>query len=376
MKSSSNKAPLKKVQRLPVGAEISLNSFLGDAAWKSVLSEDGISLGSIKRTDESHFHLQVGNSFQFPLYYCLKGESLFVGQDLAFFPHIGADTIDCHYLIEIEYFGFSIERKSLLQEVKMLFPGDDIIVSGKELVWLSAGGHPAGKLNAALITPEQTTDKLFNSLPKVTSKLFSPVDSTFYAHIANRLAEIEESNLKVGRQNLPLTVGYQDKRAKIFNTAHKSRVVEGLDLQKYAARVQGELDQIWQGSGSSLDREAYIYQEFYLPFVQFLLNILAMNAGKVVEIVDGAGDEGVTAPVFSIDDKPICNIYESFQRVFFYGNPWLAKVWFYIPPMISAAAIKRQRKYSESEQHVCVFTLTLDYLLRFNHLKTGNFTGE
>ncbi|WP_444894157.1 hypothetical protein ACJJIE_07585 [Microbulbifer sp. TRSA001] len=376
MRHSKGKTPLMREKVLPVGAEVSLSSFLSDTDWGAGHDEDWTSLGTIKRSDKNTFHLQVGKAFRFPLYYYLKDDRLFVGQDLSLFPAVGADTVDCHYLIEIEYFGFSIERKSLLQNVKMLFPEDDVVISARELFWLSAEHHQSGSFDAALVTPEEATDKLFNSLPEVTSKLFSPVDTTFYAHIANRLAESSGTKLKVGRQSLPLTVGYQEKRAKIFNKAHKNRVVEGIDLQSYTDMVQEELDRAWQDSESSLDREHYIFQTFYLPFAQFLLNILAMNASKMVEIVEGSGDEGVIPPALSISDKPICNIYESFQRVFFYGHHWLAKVWFYIPPMISSAAIKQQQKYSEREQHVCVFTLTLDYLLRFNNLKIGNVTGE
>ncbi|MCO1334754.1 hypothetical protein MO867_10425 [Microbulbifer sp. OS29] len=359
-----------------MGSVITLAQLLGDGSYCTEGKIAGDNYGSVQRSDRNTLHLKIEKNCNQPLFYFVKEGRLFLGQNLSCFPYAGAINIDHRYLIELEYFGFSVERKSFLQGVKMLFPGDDIVVLAEDLVWLDGDPKGNGQFGAALVTTRDAKDRIFNRLPAVAAKLFSPFDTLFYAYVAQQLEAAEGSLLKIEQACLPVSFGYDSCRAKVFDQAHKRKVAEGVDIRDHTDRVQKILNRCWKKSSSILEQQEYIKHKFYLPFVQFLLNSLAQGSGKRVEVVDGEGADEFKLPVLSIDDKPICNVYESFQRVFFYGSHWLSKVWFYIPPMISASVIKRQQAYSRSEQHICIYALTLDYLLRFHNINTGNITGE
>ncbi|WP_445365894.1 hypothetical protein ACJJJB_06015 [Microbulbifer sp. ANSA001] len=361
---------------LAVGAELSLLNLYPAKYKKSeaipLVDHDSV----IQRSDRNSFHIKLGKSFSLPLYHFLFNEQLYIGRCLSSFIAVGADKVDPHYLIELEYFGFPTGRKSLLKNVHMLFPGDEVMINAEELIWLDETLPEQPGLHATLVKPQAKGDVVYNLLPKVAADLFSPFDHVFFAEISQQLQDNEDSVLEISKDSLPKNFGLNKERADVFNGAHKSNVVEGVDLQEYTDQINGLIKSSWEASGSKESLGCYLAEQFYYPFILFQLNTLAAGAGKEIRVVESANQENSVAPVFSLDDAPIVNVYESFQRVFFYGNQWLSRVWFFIPPMISAKIIKRQQKYSGGEQHICIYALTLDYLLRFYPLKVGNVIGD
>ncbi|WP_299587631.1 hypothetical protein [uncultured Microbulbifer sp.] len=376
MKKMVYQIPGVKPMPLAVGTELYLEELYRFENKKSMVSSSETPSGVIQRIDRNSFHIRLEDSFRLPLYHFLVNDRLFIGKNLSPFLAVGADKIDPHYLIELEYFGFSIERKSLLKDVKMLFPADDVVISAQELIWLDDDllKHPG--LKASLVKPQSQGESLYNLLPAVATSLFSPFDHVFYAQFSQQIIACEDPILEVGKQSLPKNFGFGLNRADVFNGAHKSGVVEGINLKTHVSKIKRELETGWEATGREQSLETYLAEGFYYPFTLFQLNILAAEAGKEVRLVDSEVQKDKADAIFTMDDDPIVNVYESFQRVFFYGNQWLSRVWFFIPPMISAKIIKRQYKYSSGEQHICIYALTLDYLLRFYPLKVGNVTGD
>ncbi|WP_444885277.1 hypothetical protein [Microbulbifer sp. PSTR4-B] len=363
---------------LAVGAEFSVLDLYPDK-YKKLLSTSGVKhKGVIQRSDRNCFHIKVADLFNLPLYYFTLNEQLFISAKLSSFLAVGADKVDLNYLVELEYFGFPTERKSLLENVRMIFPGDEVTITAESLIWLDDTLATEPNLKAALVKPQSRGEALYNLLPKVASQLFTPFDHVFFAQVFEQVEACEELLCEISKNSLPRKFGFNRQRSDIFKAAHKSRKVEGIDLKNYVREINDQLESSWEASGKEQDRDVYLAEYLYHPFILFHLNILAAELGKEVRLVDESNlkEKGGLNQIFSLDDNPIVNVYESFQRVFFYGNRWLSRIWFFIPPMISAKIIKRQQKYSEGEQHVCIYALTLDYLLRFYPLKVGNVTGD
>lgn len=376
MKQMVYDIPGVKPVTLAVGAELSLIDVYPaenkNSEPYSALGHEGV----IQRSDRTSFNIRLGKSFGLPLYFYLANSQLFVGKNLSSFLAIGADQVDPLYLIELEYFGFPTNRKSLLKDVSMLYPDDEVMLNAEELIWLGDTLPKQPGLQASLVKAQERGGEIYNLLPKVAASLFSPFDHVFFVEISRKIQASEGPVLEICKDSLPKNFGFDMDRAGIFNGAHKSKIVEGINLEEYASQTTGLLKSSWEASGDGRTMESYLAENFYYPFVMFQLSILAAEAGKEIRIVNSENLEFDSAPAFTMDDEPIVNIYESFQRVFFYGNQWLSRVWFFIPPMISAKIIKRQQEYSEGEQHICIYALTLDYLLRFYPLKVGNVTGD
>ncbi|WP_444922472.1 hypothetical protein ACJJID_09250 [Microbulbifer sp. CnH-101-G] len=378
MKQMAYDIPGIKPVSLAVGAELSLLDFYPAEYNKLHNTSKNDNEGIIQRSDRNCFHIRLGKSFNLPLYQFLFNEQWFIGAKLPSFLAVGADRVDPHYLIELEYFGFPSDRKCLLEDVRMIFPGDEVSVTAEALIWLDDTLPEQPGLTSSLVKPLSEGETLFNLLPKVATSLFSPFDHVFFAQVFEKVETCQESVCEILRESLPKNFGFDRHRADIFNAAHKSRKVEGIDLRGYIRKIGDQLESSWEASDKVLNRNAYMAERFYHPYILFQLSILAAEAGKEIRVVDAKNGrkEETADPVFTMDDNPIVNVYESFQRVFFYGNRWLARIWFFIPPMISAKIIKRQQKYSEGEQHICIYAVTLDYLLRFYPLKVGNVTGD
>ncbi|MFS1525529.1 hypothetical protein ACL7TT_15690 [Microbulbifer sp. 2304DJ12-6] len=375
-KGYDTKSEMKSIA-IANGSEICLlNLINGKSSTKTSFEGCGGEQGVIRKHGKKNFYLQISQSFDSALFYYINNNRLYLGQNILSFLQMGVNRVDLRYLIEMEYFGFSIDRKCLLMGVRMLFPGDCVSVNAKELIWLEKRMPKQGGFHASLLEPQGHKSAIYNLLPRVASLLLSPFDNVFLAKYYHSMKSCNTNIFTVKRSSLPGSFYCNRKSNFIFNKAHKNNVVSGIDIKGHALRVLEFLNLSWNSSGCNMEIEEYIDINFNFPFKRFLLNILASNTGTKIRIVDSHTVEPTLGSTFSIDDNSIANIYDSFQRIFFYGNQWLARNWFFIPPMISAKLIKLQYKHCKDEHRIYLFTLTLDYLLRFYNLKVHHTNGD
>ncbi len=316
---------------------------------------------SARRDRHNVIHIRMPNHSAHPLYICEYEDKTFLSDYVGNFYHLGMTDIDENYLSGVAHQGFASQHKTLLRNVRSLYSNEQYACKSEHLVWLS---QPAqGILAGNTLSKKQEMEIVpFDKIPDLSLSLFSPLDHRLYLDawcyfqtthdLSININEIAlRANLQISEQDFILANG------PLLKKVYKDR-----------SKQDEELKQQWQISQSELTLQDYIWQEHRLPFVKSLLTTLAYRHSKTLVFCH---DSQETLPwkdkvVFQESDKPIHNLFEAFQRLFFYGNKWLVNKWLFIPPLISSKLV---RKRSGDAHRLFLYATSLDYLIRFHPMK-------
>ena len=217
---------------------------------------------------------------------------------------------------------------------------------------------------------EQT---IFQQLPQVARTMFSPVSST----IQPQLSLIFESIAQASRIELALDFSTPDKFLGINSSSLWQRSLDNqgkLRVSKLTKKLKRKLKQ--KGQPNTLqDLRLSAWQDFGRLQVQHQIRCLGQTHGHIITFFDS--DQKMATHDHQAISQPLTNLLESFQRLFYYGSNFFKELNIFIPPSISSSIVKKLTK-NQSIHHseFCMFMLTLDYLMRFNHPHTYSLTGD
>ena len=320
--------------------EGSLENFLAKSLDNSeqLLISDVIA--SVRHNREGRIDIRMPALCGHPLYICEYDGRTYLSDHVVAFYHLGLTVIDKIYLAEIALQGFTIQHKTLLKNVRCLYANEQYACKGEQLIWLN-------HLLPSISNENKVSDAPFDKIPNLSLRLFSPLDHVLYMNAWMYLQTTEESSVKIN----------EDELRKCLYSHHNGFMSAmgplGKKVCKKINKQEWLQDEIWQ--------------EHCLPFVKSLLTAMAYAHNKTLV---WSLDPEVSLPwnekvLFEESDKPIHNLFEAFQRLFFYGNKWLVKQWLFIPPLISAKLVLKRKG---NAHRVFLYATSLDYLMRFHTL--------
>lgn len=315
-------------------------------------------IACVRRDKDGEVHIRMPALCGHPLYICEYQGQAYISDHIVDFYHLGKTCIDENYLSEVAHFGFTTQHKTLLKNVRPLFASEQYSFKNKQLVWLNQSRKSEVKESS---TEHTASHAPFDNIPSLALNLFSPVDHSLYLNFWCYLQATDKTELMINELELRSSLEIS-KRDFISANGPLAKKANG-----NTRKQENNLKQKWQQSGLDISFQDYLWQQYQLPFVQSLLTTLAYRHNKRLVFCQ---DSQVTMPwngqvSFNENDSPIHNLFEAFQRLFFYGNKWLVKRWLFIPPLISAKLIGKRKG---NGQRLFLYATSLDYLMRFHTL--------
>ncbi|ASP37680.1 hypothetical protein CHH28_02895 [Bacterioplanes sanyensis] len=377
-------------------------------AYQPITIRPGESLEQVQR------HVEANPAYKDQLVIILTAEQLFIWQGvehtLAWYldtrqatafistqaPEYASHTaVDESILDEIGFFGFALSNNTLLHHVQRIFPEhwykveaenyqcqNAIALSGdtstldlaqpivRDLVngQLAAVTGPADQDTAMNAGRDAGPDTdaieytLLSALPACSRQMLAPVTTALFAQLtlAAELCPAPQVQLAINNSSAE-HLGIQLNIGDWF-TLFKNRRKQ---LRQRVKAVYQQLAELSPGADRNrLDELAW--KHFGWPQLQHQLRTVVQSQGKALLLTL----DSTAAPnyAFRVHSRPINNILESFQRLFFYACSQLRQMGFFMPPLMSNALIKPQLKNTlANNPSLPMLTLTLDYLLRFQH---------
>ncbi len=297
-------------------------------------------IACVRHNHDGRIDIRMPTLCGHPLYICEHEGRTYLSDHVVAFYHLGLTAMDEIYLAEMAQQGFSIQHKTLLKNVRSLYANEQYACKSEQLVWLN-------NLLPSISSENKVSDAPFDKIPGLSLRLFSPLDHILYVDAWIYLQTTEDSSIKINENEL----------RKCLNIHHNDLVSAMGSLGKKTCKKMSK--QEW------LQDE--IWQKHCLPFIKSQLTAMAYEHNKKLV---WSLDPKVSLPwnekvLFEESDKPIHNLFEAFQRLFFYGNKWLVKQWLFIPPLISAKLVLKRKG---NAHRVFLYATSLDYLMRFHTL--------
>lgn len=220
---------------------------------------------------------------------------------------------------------------------------------------------------------DPTEQTIFQQLPEVARTMFSPVTSAFQPQLALTFESIAQtSNIE-----LALDFSTPEKLLALNSPSLWKRSLDSKGKQRVATltkQLKQRLKQKGQPNAQQ-DLRLRAWQDFGRHQVQHQIRCLAQTHGHTVTFCDSK--QNIMSHEFLAISQPLTNLLESFQRLFYYGSSFFKELDIFIPPSISSVIVKKLTEHQKINQpEFCMFMLTLDYLMRFNHPHTYSLTGD
>lgn len=294
------------------------------------------------------------------------------------------DKLNLEYLDEVAFFGFGLQPQTIINNIDRLYPGHWYEYSSTQVqcdnrltlqaeTELMVLANPARDLfDGSVSNLEQPSTEVersvFNQLPQCARQILAPVTTPLLPQLA---LSLEASNA----YHCQLTINAEQASQLGIDTC----IGDWFSMFKGKRKIlRQRIKQAYQllakdmpgADKTTLDQLAW--QKHGWPHLQHQMKSLAQMQGKVLSIE--ATIEPVAIYQFHRDAKPLSNVIESFQRLYFYGCDALKQLGFFMPPLMSKALIKPLLKSPKiSRSSLPIMMLTLDHLLRF---KPTNSQGE
>ena len=330
----------------------SLETFIEQANDESAIQSDLIAC--VRRDRDGEVHIRMPALCGHPLYIYEYDGHTYISDHIVEFYHLGATCIDESYLSEVARFGFTTQHKTLLKNVRPLYANEQYRFKNKQLVWLNQSRQD-------VVKEREASSVAFDNIPNLALSLFSPVDHNLYLNLWCYLQATHKTELIINELELRSNLEISKRDFLSANGPLAKKAYRKITKHEHTLNLE------WQQSGLDISFQDYLWQQYQFPFVQSLLTTLAYRHNKRLRF---CGDSLVTMTwaeqvSFHENDKPIHNLFEAFQRLFFYGNKWLVKRWLFIPPLISAKLIGKRKG---NGQRLFLYATSLDYLMRFHTL--------
>lgn len=298
------------------------------------------------------------------LYYIQKNETVFITAQLSNLYHLGFKQVDERYLIELVHFGCTVNAATILQDVCVLNSECKVALKANEWYWVNASRAYCDEPNlidaSNAIDIERLEIKNFNMLPSVTNRIFSPVTHSAYLKVACMAKEHAGTTFEIAEEDVPrFDAEYVSKDLlKIYSR----QLLASFDVKKYIENVRIKLERAWATESNGTSFANFLWQKYQRPFHFRQMKVLARSYGADLR---GTFTQGTSERVSlgGVHSNSIANIYDAFQRLFFYGTEFVKKHWLFIPPILTARIINNRENADDS---VFIFALTLDYLTRFH----------
>jgi hypothetical protein len=288
------------------------------------------------------------------------------------------DTQQINYdcLDEVAFFGHGLDQHTWLAGVDRILPGQWYEYALSDCQWQNSLAIdepeafellplPTRDILQRQVTPgddaAMAESSLHEQLPDCARLALAPITTTLLPQLA-------------------LSLEASDQHHCLLQLDNSSRTALGIDCRigDWFAMFKGERKRLKQqikgcyqrlaehqpgADKSTLDQIAWQYHGW--PQVQHQLRSIAQAQGKVLSFSYVANAPSLFH--FRSQSRPLNNLLEGFQRLYFYACQPLRQLGFFLPPLMSKALIKPFLNQTILErQSLPLMMLTLDFLLRFH----------